>query len=424
MRKPNQRREADARAGVDSSGSSNTIGSSSAIGSSITIGSSSAIGSSNTRRKIGVVGPYPPFRGGIAHFTEQFHLNLVRTESQAELSSAVHVVGISFHRQYPTWLFPGKSQFATDSAEHVKADRLLDSINPLSWDRVATHLIQEGVDEVVFMYWMPFFAPAYLRIIQLLKRADIRVTAIVHNASPHEKQPFGLTLSKAFLSRCDRVIALSSTVKRDIITIGVKGEIQVAAHPVYNQFGNAVDPSAAREKLGIDPTRPVILFFGLVRKYKGLDILLSALPKVKAPTTLLVAGEWYEGRSELKKLIQEEGISDRVIIRDEYIPDDEVHLYFSAADVLIQPYRSATQSGVVQTAFHFGLPSIVTGVGGLPEMVEHDVNGWVVAPEDPDALARAIDHFYEPDCKERLTKGAQKAQDGNSWGEFVAKFLS
>jgi D-inositol-3-phosphate glycosyltransferase len=374
---------------------------------------------SGTGRKLGIIGPYPPFRGGIAHFTEQLHLHLAR--------SGAEVFGVSFSRQYPSLLFPGTSQYADSSGSahpDVRAEPLVDSINPLSWNRVAQRLVEEGVDEVIFMYWMPFFAPAYRRIAGLLGASGIRITALVHNANPHEKQPFGTTLSRMFLSVCDRRIALSETVRRDIRSIGVESDVESLFHPIYDQFGASLDKSVARARLGLKATGPVVLFFGLVRKYKGLDILLKALDRATTQVTLLVAGEWYEGESELKQLITSLGLADRVICRNEYIPDSEVATYFSAADVLVQPYRNATQSGVVQTAYHFGKPSIVTGVGGLPEMVRHGESGLVVAPEDPEALARAIDLFYSGDTAERLSQGAVAARSAFSWEAFVSRFLT
>jgi len=368
---------------------------------------------------VGIVGPYPPFRGGIAHFTEQLHLHLA--------GKGIEVLGISFRRQYPRMLFPGKSQYAepasSEASRTVSSEAMLDSINPLTWVRVANRLVEAGVDEVIFMYWMPFFAPAYRKSSGILGQHGIRVTALVHNANPHKKQPFGTFLSRMFLSVCDRRIALSETVKRDIRSIGVTSDVELAFHPIYSQFGALVDQKSARKQLGLNESGHVLLFFGLVRRYKGLDILLRSLEKVTAPVTLLVAGEWYEGEAELKRIIKELDLASRVICRNEYIPDSEVALYFSAADVLVQPYRSATQSGVVQTAFHFGKPSIVTGVGGLPEMVRHNESGLVVAPEDPDALARAIDLFFTPDTTRRLSEGATLAREGYSWEAFVELFL-
>lgn len=368
------------------------------------------------RRKVAVVGPYPPFRGGIAHFTEQFHLQL-------ESGGRAPAVAVSFSRQYPGFLFPGESQFSNDLAVQVGVDILIDSVNPFSWGKAARDLVAKGVDEVVFMYWMPFFAPAFLRMAGIVRKAGVKVTAIVHNASPHERQPFGSTLSRSFLSKCDRRIALSESVKRDIESLGIKDRVEVQPHPVYTRFGASIEKVAARRQLGLDESNPTVLFFGLVRKYKGLDILIKALAQTRLQVHLLVAGEWYESHTEIQDLIKDLGLSGRIEIRNQYITDAEVKIYFSAADLLVQPYRAATQSGVVQTAIQFGKPSIVTRVGGLPEMIEDDVNGWIVNPEDPAALALAIDRFFEGTHAERLTLGAVRSQGRFTWEAFVAHFL-
>lgn len=368
------------------------------------------------RRKVAIVGPYPPFRGGIAHFTEQFHLQL-------EASKSVEAISVSFSRQYPGFLFPGESQYSNDVPIQVKADILIDSMNPFSWGKAARDLVAKGVDEAVFMYWMPFFAPAFIRMAGIVRKAGIKVTAIVHNASPHERQPFGSALSRSFLSRCDRRIALSEAVNRDIESLGIRDRVDVLPHPVYTRFGASMEKVEARKQLGIDESSHTVLFFGLVRKYKGLDILVKALALTRLRVHLLVAGEWYDGHSEIKDLINELGLKERIEIRNQYIADTEVKIYFSAADLLVQPYRTATQSGVVQTAIQFGKPSIVTRVGGLPEMIEDDVNGWVVNPEDPGALALAIDRFFEGTHAQRLTLGAVRSQDRFTWEAFVSHFL-
>jgi len=369
--------------------------------------------------KVGLIGPYPPFRGGIAQFTEQFHRHL-------EAGTAPEfVTGVSFQRQYPEILFPGKSQQSEEETPTRSVPRHIDSINPRSWRRAADYLIGEQISECVFMHWMPFFAPAYASIARRLKKAGISVTAIVHNARPHERQPFGELLNRLFFSRCDRFIALSETVKRDLIASRVEIPISVQPHPTYDQFGDVKDQIEARKKLGIPPNGNVILFFGLVRHYKGLDILLSAMVgNVHEGTHLLIAGEWYEDRSTCQSIIERHALSGRVTIVDKYIPDSEVADYFSAADALVQPYRSATQSGVVQTAFHFGKPVIVTGVGGLPEMVSHDIDGLIVAPEDSGALSNAIEDLFRPTHLERLSEGAFAARERFTWKAFTESFLN
>jgi len=386
----------------------------------------------NSDLRVGIIGPHPPYRGGIAQFTEQF--------SRALLAAGVPIERVSFSRQYPSLLFPGKSQVipmgssveASDqrlgALERPSPARLLDSINPFSWRKTADYLIQTGVSDVAIMHWMPFFAPAYAAITRRLRRAGIRVTSIVHNANPHERQPFAVPLTRRFLSRCDRVIALSETVKRDIVAMGGTAEVDVRPHPVYDQFGPIMERKEARKQVGLSPKgdsdESMLLFFGLVRRYKGLDILLDAMTRMKGKPLLYVAGEWYEDREEAEAFIAAQGLSEQVTIRDTYIPDNEVAALFSAADAVVQPYRSATQSGVVQTAFHFGRPVVVTGVGGLPEMVRHGEDGLIVAPEDPDALAVALDDLLTGDTRARLAEGALRARERHSWPAFIEPFLT
>lgn len=381
--------------------------------------------------RVGVIGPHPPYRGGIAQFTEQF--------SRALLKAGVPIEPISFSRQYPSLFFPGKSQEIPagtlveasgqqgGTLEGPSPARLLDSINPFSWRKTADHLIQAGVSDVAIMHWMPFFAPAYATIARRLRRAGVRVTAIVHNANPHERQPFAVPLTRWFLSNCDRIVALSETVKRDIVAMRGTVDVDVRPHPVYDQFGPIIEQNEARKHIGLPSKsvsgQPLLLFFGLIRRYKGLDVLLDAMTRMKEKPFLQVAGEWYEDRAEAESFIAAHGLSEQVIIRDTYIPDNEVAALFSAADAVVQPYRSATQSGVVQTAFHFGRPVVVTGVGGLPEMVRHGEDGLIVAPEDPDALAAALDDLLTGDTQAKLAEGALRARERHSWPAFIEPFL-
>lgn len=370
------------------------------------------------RLKVGIVAPYPPFRGGIAHFTAQFHVNLEPHVAQ--------VTGVSFSRQYPSWLFPGSSQFSSEPSSEIEAPALLDSLNPWTWKKTANYLVSNGLDEVVFMVWMPFFAPAFLGIIRYLRKHNIRVTALVHNVLPHKKQPFGALLTRTLLNQCDRVIALSETVRKDVQALDLKrkADVEMYPHPIYNQFGDPVPKTEARKQLNLPLEGPVVLFFGLVRAYKGLDVLLQAFFSVNPNIRLVVAGEWYEDHDRLKKLMADPRISDRIVCHNAYIPDSEVKYYFSAADVLVQPYRSATQSGVVQTALHFDLPSIVTEVGGLPEMIVPNESGFVVPPENPERLATAINTFFEGDTSTRMIQATKALKSESSWEHFVSGFLN
>ncbi|MDA0378110.1 MAG: glycosyltransferase [Bacteroidetes bacterium] len=367
-------------------------------------------------QRIGIVGPYPPYRGGIAQFTERMH--------RALDEAGQRVTGVSFRRLYPSLFFPGASQEDAGANPRFEAPRVLDSINPLSWRRTARHLVDAGVERAIFMHWMPFFAPAYASVAERLGRAGVSVSAVVHNALPHERQPLARTLSRRFLQHCDYIVALSETVRRDLVSMGLHDKIDVRPHPTYDQFGGRTDRRAARQALGLPPQGRVLLFFGLVRRYKGVDILLEAMAHMHTEVLLVVAGEWYEDRAEAEALIEQHGLAERVRLVDRYIPDADVATYFSAADAVVQPYRQATQSGVVQTAFHFGVPVVVSGVGGLPEMVGHEVEGLIVAPEDPAALAAALDRLEEPGLLPRLAEGALAARERYTWEHFIHPFLS
>lgn len=403
---------------------------------------------------LAIVGPYPPYRGGIAQFTAALHAAL-----EAEGHS---VTGISFSRQYPAWLFPGSSQeiprdpsadlptaTAGEAPRLRRAERLLDSLRPWTGVRAARAAQKSGARELVFMVWMPFFAPLYLVAARAARKRGLVTTAVVHNALPHEKQPFARPLMRALLRRMDRIITLTRGEAARCSQLAGRAErdIDVSPHPVYDHFGEAVQQAAARRALAWPPEGALgLLFFGLVRPYKGLDLLIRALGALRhrradLPVYLMVAGEFYESEAAYRDLIAEHGLTDRVQVRAHYIPDADVPVLFSAADLVVQPYRHATQSGVVQTAFQFGRPVVVTDVGGLGDMVRGGVDGVVVRPSGEDArgpnpdavethheeyvvatLSRALEHALEPATLARLTEGACEARRHATWPRFARLF--
>ena len=369
-----------------------------------------------------IVGPYPPYRGGIAQFTGKLH--------DAVAAAGRRVVAVSFSRQYPSILFPGTSQEVPGGSGGDGRDVhcLLDSVRPWTGRRVGRLAASEGVTEAVFMVWMPFFAPVHLSAVKSLKARGIRCTALVHNAIPHEKQPFGNRLTRRLLSRMDRIVALSDAVADDIrrLAPGTPGGVEVRAHPVYDQFGDALPPEDARRQLGLvlPEGASVLLFFGLIRSYKGLDILIDALAGLRENVHLLVAGEFYEDEQAYRDRIARLGLADRVHIHAGYVPDGDVRVFFSAADAVVQPYRHATQSGVVQTAFQFGRPVVVTRVGGLPAMVRDGVDGVVVAPDDPAALTAGLERVMDARVFPVLTQGADAARIRATWPDFARLFVS
>ena len=365
--------------------------------------------SSGNARHFALVGPMHPYRGGIAHMTEETRRGL---EQRSHRVSA-----LTFRRQYPSLLFPGKTQYEQGPPPHEPpAHRLIDTVNPLTWWQAARWLRQRGPETVVFQHWMPFIAPAYGA---MARRVDARVLAVVHNALPHERRPGDKLLNRYFFRACDGFVVLSDAVGRDLRKLGVEAPIQRINHPTYTHFGAPAPRGAARQRLDLPPDAPVLLFFGFVRAYKGLHVLLDALPQICAQLPdvhLVIAGEFYDDEAPYHAQIEQSGLKARVHLHAQYIPTEEVADYFSAADLVVQPYVSATQSGVAQIAFHFETPLVVTDVGGLAQVVPHDEAGLVVPPEDPAALAAATVRFFSEDgLQMRLREGVRTRRETYSW---------
>jgi len=358
--------------------------------------------------RLAVVGPVHPYRGGIAHFTEM--------TVQGLAARGHEVRPVSFSRQYPALLFPGETQYEPDddAPDIVRgAPRVLDSINPLSWFRTGFHLRDVAPDAVVFQYWMPFFAPAYGVVARGLRRHyGIPSVAVVHNALPHERHLGDALLSRFFLRSCAGHVVMSDAVADDTRRLaGADAHIEQIAHPVYERFGSPVPRAEARAALDLPEAAPVLLFFGFVREYKGLHVLLEAMPSVLdalPDARLVIAGEPYDDTARYREIIDRHGLHDRVRWDDTYIPSEDVPAYFGAADLVVQPYVSATQSGVAQIATHFETPMVVTDVGGLAEDVPHERAGFVVPPEEPAALADAVARFFRDDWAGRLAEGMRE----------------
>ena len=362
------------------------------------------------RRRVALIGPVAPFRGGIAQFTDAL------TGGLRERGHDVFVA--TFRRQYPALLFPGASQFDPRKQATPGSARLIDSLRPDTWIRTANALARRGVTVAVFQYWMPFFAPAYGILAQRLARRGIRVVAVVHNVIPHERSLGYFWLGRFFLRRCEMLLALSNAVADDLRTLGVTAPVHVSPHPVYHHFGDLIPRKEARGRLGLARDDEVLLFFGVVRSYKGLPILLNAMPRIVARrprVRLIVAGEFYEDEGVCRSLIETLGLGEIVLVRPEYIPEEEVSVFFSAANLVVQPYVSATQSGVVQTAFHFDRPVVVTDVGGLAEVVADGRSGYVVPPRDPAALADAVVRYFEDGKEPVLAHGVRHERKRFSW---------
>jgi glycosyltransferase involved in cell wall biosynthesis len=364
-------------------------------------------------RRIALVGPAWPYRGGIAHF--------VASMARALATRGHAVQTVTFRRQYPDALFPGRTQFddGPPPAGAPVADRWIDSLSPLSWSRAARRIADGGADLAVVHTFMPFLAPSLGRVARGLRRRGVRTLGVVHNALPHERRPGDRALTRYVLRSFDALVVMSDVVEADVHALGVRVPITRVPHPTYDLFGAPVPRAEARAALGLPPDAPVFLFFGFIRRYKGLHVLLDAMRAVRErvpEARLVVAGEFYADEAALRA--QAAPLGEAVRFDAAYIPDETVARYVCAADAVVQPYVSATQSGVAQIAFHFGRPVITTDVGGLAASVPDGVAGLVVPPEQPDALADAMVRFVRDGLAERLEAGARAERDRTSWDRF------
>jgi glycosyltransferase involved in cell wall biosynthesis len=306
----------------------------------------------------------------------------------------------SFSLQYPSFLFPGTSQYTNEPAPPgIDIYGVINSVHPLNWLQVGNELRRIKPDMIVVRYWIPFMGPAFGTILRRVrKNKHTRIVAITDNVIPHEKRPGDEAFTRYFLKSCDGFITMSEKVMNDLRHFEKTKPALQMPHPLYDNFGEPVSKDEARKKVGIDSNDKIILFFGFIRKYKGLDILLEAMKLLPPPSEtgpkLLIAGEFYEDAKLYQEQITRLGIQDRLILKTDFIPDSEVKYYLCAADAVIQPYRSATQSGVTPLAYHFEKPMIVTNVGSLPTLVPHEKVGLVCEPE-PASLAAAITRYFE-----------------------------
>lgn len=365
-----------------------------------------------------IIGPANPYRGGIALFNERLAKAFQENNHNVEI--------ITFKLQYPSILFPGKTQYSDDfPPSNLKITSLINSINPFNWIKVGLKLKKQQPDLVIFSYWMPFMAPCFGTIASIIKKNKIsKIIGLIHNIIPHEKRIGDSFLTHFFTKRIDGFIVLSSDVEKDLKTFTNHPVIKTP-HPLYDNFGEAKSKIEAKKSLQLNPDFNYILFFGIIRKYKGLDILLNAFADQRLKDKklkLLIAGEFYEDETEYLKIINDFDLQDDVIITKTFIPNSEVVNYFCAADIVVQPYRHATQSGVTQIAYHFNKPMLVTDVGGLKEMVPHQVVGYVVEP-NAQAVADAINDFYTNGKEELFIKGIQQEKLNYSWQIMVDKTL-
>jgi glycosyltransferase involved in cell wall biosynthesis len=342
-------------------------------------------------QKVVIIGPGHPLRGGLATFNQRLAQEFNNQGSECSI--------VSFSLQYPAILFPGKTQYTTEPApENIKIHTLINTINPLNWFIVGKKLATWKPDIIVVRYWIPFIGPSLGTILRIVKRnKHTKIICIADNVMPHEKRPGDKFFTRYFLKACDGFITMSENVMRDLRSFEKDKPAQLIQHPLYDTFGERMDKNEARKQLGLNPEDKIILFFGFIRKYKGLDILLTAMADErikKAKIKLVIAGEFYEDEKPYHQMIENLQLQDSVILKTNFIPDSEVKYYLCAADCVAQPYKSATQSGVTPLAYHFEKPMVVTNVGGLPVLVPHQKVGLVCEP-NPEAFADGILNFYQ-----------------------------
>ena len=369
-----------------------------------------------------ILGPAHPLRGGgMATFNERL--------AREFFSEGHQVTMFTFSYQYPNFLFPGKSQYADEPPPKDLNIRVkVNSINPLNWLKVGQEIRKLCPDVLIVRYWMPFMAPCLGSIAKLVKRnKHTRIIAITDNVIPHEKHWFDSILTRYFINQMHGFVTMSASVLNDLKSFKVSAhQFSLCLHPIYDNYGDPVPQAQAREALNISKDDSVVLFFGFIRAYKGLDLLIEAFATESLrslPISLLVAGEFYTSPTPYLSLINKLKLNDKIVLHNHFIANDLVRNYFCASDLVAQPYKEATQSGVSQVAYHFNVPMLVTRVGGLPEMVPHMKVGYVVDP-DPEAIAQAIADYFTKHRKKQFQEGIESEKKRFSWSNLTKTILN
>ena len=368
--------------------------------------------------KLVIIGPAWPLRGGLSAFDEKLATQFTEKGIQTRIDT--------FSLQYPSFLFPGKSQYTTDPKPiNVNIDVCINSINPFNWIKIGLKLYREKPDLIIVRFWIPFLAPCLGTILKIAKKnKHTKVISIIDNMIPHEKRMVDRLLTKYFVKKVDGYIAMSEKVKNDIKTFSHK-PVSISPHPIFNHFGDPITKMEARTQLGLPEQDKIILFFGYIRKYKGLDLLIQAMANETIKNLgiqLIIVGEFYEDASTYHDLINALGLQNRISFYSNYIPDGEVKNYVCSADFIIQPYKNATQSGVTPLAYHFEKPMLVTNVGGLADTVPHLKTGIVVAPT-AEEIAKGIETLYELGEKHFVPNIIEEKKK-YSWSQMTEKFLA
>jgi glycosyltransferase involved in cell wall biosynthesis len=365
--------------------------------------------------KITLLGTAFPYRGGLAAYNERLIQEFLKEGHQSKIET--------FSLQYPNFLFPGETQYADWKApETLEIAESVNSVNPLNWLKVGRKIKKDKPDILIIKYWLPFMAPCFGTIARIAKsNKHTKVISILDNIIPHEARIGDRMFSKYFVGAVDAFVGMSQSVLDDLNQFTKDKNRQLSPHPLFDNFGPALSKKTAAEKLSLDPNDKYLLFFGLIRDYKGLDLLLEAMaePLLKdSDLKLLVAGEFYSDSKPYFDLIEKYQLQDKVIMHNRFIPDPEVKDYFSVSDLIVQPYKSATQSGVTQIAYHFEKAMIVTDVGGLSEIVPDGKVGFVVDPQ-PKAIAEAIHCYFDKNLEEQFHTHILAEKEKYAWSKMT-----
>lgn len=368
--------------------------------------------------RIIILGTAHPYRGGLASYNERLSRQFIDEGHDVEI--------LTFTLQYPGFLFPGKTQYTeTPAPQGLKISRVLSSVNPFNWIITGRNIRKKNPDILIIKYWHPFMSPCFGTVARIAGRKNTRVICIFDNVIPHEKSLIDRLLTWYFVRCIDGAVVMSRSVGEDLKTFRVKIPVAFNPHPLYDNYGAKIGRDEALRKLDLDPGCSYLLFFGFIRAYKGLDLLLEAFADKRLRNRkikLIIAGEYYESEEPYRTLIEKNNLADDVILHTRFIREDEVALFFSAADLVVQPYRSATQSGVTQIAYHFEKPMLVTDVGGLSEILPHGKCGYVVKPEAK-AVADSIDDYFTNNRKEKFTLGVREEKTKFTWNKLTESII-
>jgi len=374
----------------------------------------------NKKLKILLIGPGFPLRGGLAQFNEYLCKWFNRLGHQAEI--------ISYKLQYPEFLFPGSTQWDQEgkAPEGISIHNIINSVNPFNWFTSANYIKKLKPDLVIIRFWLPFFGPCLGTIARLIKKGtNIKVIVLTDNIVPHEKR-FGDTgFTKYFINACDAYLTMSKTVLEELKHFTSSSFVTLTPHPMFETYGDPVSKIEAREKLKLKQEDKIVLFFGLIRKYKGLDILLRSFAQEvlkNSKIKLLIAGEYYEDKQQYLDIIESHGLSNQVILHDHYISNEDVKYYFCASDLIAQSYRTATNSGVTMVAYYYNRPVLVTAVGGLPEIVPHLKAGYVVNIDEKE-IANSIADYFSNNREAEFIEGVKEEKKKYEWNIFANKII-